>query len=565
MSAAYQLLTRLYEVQIINAKEGEARIRALAARVRDPRARVWFTAAAIHFFNNIEQLDRPYSAPAQPIQKTTGVGLDNPLRPHKAPPAGTERLSPQAAAMLTSREGFHWPEPHPGEADAVDIGTTGTETGQPKTVWTSRKHKPTTRDERIQHAISQYEREEGRTHGAMESLRQRGEHFLRCFLEAGEPYETELHRPAWRAMRGREDAEDLESTIRKLAGGKGRYTLKKAPEGATVRAADTSAILSAEGRAALAAAGYTVDDEQPEPGTVHLSAVKPEFLPHDPERAPDPEDAMHLGPMAAADWPGVGAPSWAKLAGKTYQFNPLRASERQFWIRLRTLVDYLNYLHEELVFADSTNAADRNSAAKAQATLNRLGNKKGKQWIAVSPRDPNLFLDILAEAEAHAAAVPDIVQKHVMANTTTLLASDGPFRLYRINDIKIAQRIASSTSRWVSPEVAAMRGMYGETGQTVRWCIKNDNYVKSYFANGGPYYIITKNGDPFAMVQTGSPTGSSHYRTFQHVDNKAGTAAQAAEVARLVKRAGLAVRPGIEGDEGFNNLAKAVGNLDSSK
>lgn len=467
--------------------------------------------------------------------------------------------------MLTSREGFHWPEPHPGEADAVDIGTTGTETGQPKTVWTSRKHKPTTRDERIQHAISQYEREEGRTHGAMESLRQRGEHFLRCFLEAGEPYETELHRPAWRAMRGREDAEDLESTIRKLAGGKGRYTLKKAPEGATVRAADTSAILSAEGRAALAAAGYTVDDEQPEPGTVHLSAVKPEFLPHDPERAPDPEDAMHLGPMAAADWPGVGAPSWAKLAGKTYQFNPLRASERQFWIRLRTLVDYLNYLHEELVFADSTNAADRNSAAKAQATLNRLGNKKGKQWIAVSPRDPNLFLDILAEAEAHAAAVPDIVQKHVMANTTTLLASDGPFRLYRINDIKIAQRIASSTSRWVSPEVAAMRGMYGETGQTVRWCIKNDNYVKSYFANGGPYYIITKNGDPFAMVQTGSPTGSSHYRTFQHVDNKAGTAAQAAEVARLVKRAGLAVRPGIEGDEGFNNLAKAVGNLDSSK
>lgn len=565
MSAAYQLLTRLYEVQIINAKEGEARIRALAARVRDPRARVWFTAAAIHFFNNIEQLDQPYRAPAQPIQRTTGVGLDNPLRPHKELPAGTERLSPQAAAMLTSREGFHWPAPHPGEADVVDIGTTGVEAGQPKTVWTARKHKPTTRDERIQHAINQYEREEAQPRGATESLRQRGEHFLRCFLEAGEPYETELHRPAWRAMRGREDDEDLETTVRKLAGGKGRFSLKRTPEGATVHAANTSALLSAEGRAALAAAGYTVDDEQPEPGAVHLSAVKPEFWPHDPERAPDPKDAMHLGPMADADWPGVGAPSWAKLAGKTHQFNPLRASERQFWIRLRALVNYLNYLHEELVFADSTNAADRNSAAKAQATLNRLGNKKGKQWIAVNPRDPNLFLDILAEAEAHAEAVPGIVQKHMMANTTTLLASDGSFRLYRINDNKIAQRIASSTSRWVSPEVAAKPGMYGETGPTVRWCIKNDTYLKSYFTNGGTYYIITKEGDPFAMIQTGVPSGSAHYRTFQHVDNKPGTEEQAAEVARLVKRAGLAVRPGIDGDEGFDRLAKAIGNLTSNK
>jgi len=614
----------LLEVQAINAKEGEAKIRALGARIRDPRARVWFLTAGTYFLNNIELLDQPYAP--RPVEHPPGAHhTEHPFGPPQELPAenpeftphpSKRQLSPELMGMIHGRKGTEWFLNEPGEANVVDVGyapnpvpinpdnpdsakTHRTEIdpktgelvhGHPKTVHAKKDAAaPPTAMSRDQWDAWKKAHAPGSPLGdhLTPPYPRQARALVEFLLEAGEPYLTSLHQPAWQAMRASkrsgEDSEDVQKALANLEDPhpqvipatakkperiqprKFQFSVLKRPEddeGKLFIQTDTPDFLATnEARKALAAIGYVVDDDsrvepvEPDldnpdrlqrhagghklspdvtegPKGVLIKRIESEFEPYDPSTAPDPEKARFGGPAPTDGWPEVSAPSWAASAQDVHAFKPLRWDERTFWKRMEALVVYLNALSRDLQLAGSSNKEDVAKAAAAEKRLASLGTQKlqklgkgGKYTtIAVMPRDHNVFLNVLADAEAHAEAADErgnFGGRGASKSKSKLMNVRGTLRLRLIdvsNSLDEIMRVSSEDTQWVLEPLKP--GFHGELGQTTRWCVKGEGQATTYRNQGGNFYLVTKKGENYALVQLGDPKARNAYGSAGNADNK---------------------------------------------
>ena len=334
------------------------------------------------------------------------------------------------------------------------------------------------------------------------------------------------------------------------------YFIGERPGGTTYVATETPEFLtSREAREILASAGYVVADEErvapvapvqgqhaggwqpaPEiktgPKGVLLRRIEPEFKPYSAADAPSPDDARYGGPMPAEGPAEVAAPNWAKHTSTAWQAFTNRWDERTFWQKMEMLATYFNALPqmaaEKIADSPADDTPEHHRFRQARATLKLIHNDKRVEkgfW-----KDANLFLNLLAEAEAYTALIPEISATFKSQAETRLLNVIGNLRLTATDSIAAIMRIASAPSKWVDASVDG--GMLG-SGSTTRWCVKHEGQAKYYYGKGGTYYIVTKDGDNYALINFGADPARNEGKYAKNANDKDISPDLAAEIAPL--------------------------------